>query len=88
MGKKKKKEKVIYCDPKVIIHDTYKEREVTFVHPIIKVNREHIVNVPKHVYEKKEVHEVIDPGYPTKCDCKKKKEKKKKKRSSSSSSSH
>lgn len=65
----------IYCDPKYIIKDTYIEKEVTFVHPIIYINRENIQYVPRHVYEEKTIHEVIDPGYPDCCDTDKKEKK-------------
>lgn len=89
MGKEKEKhdKKKIICDPEYIYEDTYTEREVIFVHPIIRVKREHIVNVRKDVYKEKVIHEVIDPGYPSKCDCNKKKKKHKRSSSSSSSSS-
>lgn len=62
----------IYCDPKHIIKDVYTEKEVIYVHPIIHINREHIQYVPRHVYEEKTIHEVIDPGYPDCCDTNKK----------------
>lgn len=65
----------IYCDPKYIIKDTYIEKEVIYVHPIIHINREHIQYVPRHVYEEKTIHEVIDPGYPDCCDTDKKEKK-------------
>ncbi|GGH75195.1 spore coat protein D [Pullulanibacillus pueri] len=40
----------IYCDPQTIVHDTYIPRVVTYVHPIVHVNRQNIVDVPRHVY--------------------------------------
>ncbi|ANC77314.1 hypothetical protein ABE65_011070 [Fictibacillus phosphorivorans] len=83
MGKdkhcKKEKKKVICCDPVYIIEDSYTEKEVTFVHPIIRVKREHIKYVRRDVYKEKVIKEVIDPGAPTKCDCNKKHKKCKKK---------
>ncbi|MFB9757176.1 hypothetical protein [Ectobacillus funiculus] len=65
--------KCIYCDPQYIVNDRYTEREVTYVHPIVHVNREHIVYVPRHVYEEHTINEVIDPGYPDGCGCNQKK---------------
>jgi len=70
---KNKCNKRIYCDPKYIIKDTYVEKEVTYVHPIVHINREHIRYVPRHVYEEKTINEVVDPGYPDCCDCSRKK---------------
>ncbi|MDN4071948.1 hypothetical protein [Fictibacillus terranigra] len=75
MGKEKKSGKKIYCDPKYIISDKYTEKEVTFVHPVVRIEREHIKYVPRHVYKEETKKETYDPGYPTKCDCKKKKKK-------------
>ncbi|MGG4039883.1 hypothetical protein [Heyndrickxia ginsengihumi] len=69
----------IYCDPEYIVNDTYVEREITYVHPIIRVNKKHIVNVPKHVYKKVTKNVVIDPGIPDECDDCDKHEKKHKK---------
>ncbi|WP_051291575.1 hypothetical protein [Fictibacillus gelatini] len=68
MGKKNCK-KVIYCKPKYIYSDTYTEKEVIYVHPIKRINREHIEYVPRHVYEEEIINEVIDPGEPGACGC-------------------
>ena len=65
----KKCNKVIHCKPKYIFSDTYTEREVTYVHPIKHINREHIRYVPRHVYEEETINEVIDPGEPNDCNC-------------------
>ncbi|MEB9626166.1 hypothetical protein BK741_32235 [Bacillus thuringiensis serovar iberica] len=65
----------IYCDPKYIIKNTYVEKKVTYVHPVIHINREHIQYVPRHVYEEKTINEVVDPGYPNCCDNNKKEKK-------------
>ncbi|SCC22567.1 hypothetical protein GA0061096_3221, partial [Fictibacillus enclensis] len=84
MGEKKKSRKKIYCEPEYIVKDVYTEKEVTFVHPIIRIEREHIKYVPRHVYKEESIYERIDPGFP-KCDCKKKKKKEFDESSSSSS---
>ncbi|QQD81097.1 hypothetical protein JD965_14415 [Bacillus siamensis] len=73
-----KKSKVYYCDPKYIVTDTYTDKEVVYVHPIKHIKREHIRYVPRHVYQKETIHEVIDPGDPGKCGCKKHKKRHKK----------
>ncbi|KOO46466.1 hypothetical protein [Priestia koreensis] len=64
------KKKVVYCDPEYIVCDTYTEKEVIYVHPIKRINREHIRYVPRHVYEEETINEIIDPGEPDGCkDC-------------------
>ncbi|MES5913217.1 hypothetical protein [Bacillus cereus group sp. FL70] len=73
MGKNKCQE-CIYCNPKYIIKDTYIDKEITYIHPIIHVNREYIRYIPHHVYEEETRHEVIDPGYPDCCEDKEKKD--------------
>lgn len=73
-----KKSKVYYCDPKYIVTDKYTDKEVVYVHPIKHINREHIRYVPRHVYQEETIHEVIDPGDPGKCGCKKNKKRHKK----------
>ncbi|MCM3024548.1 hypothetical protein [Heyndrickxia ginsengihumi] len=68
----------IYCDPQYVVEDTYVEREVTYVHPVIYINRKHIVNVPRHVYETVTKNIIDDPGIPDECeDCDKHKKDKK-----------
>ncbi|SDM83918.1 hypothetical protein SAMN04488137_2177 [Fictibacillus solisalsi] len=73
-GRKKEIPKKDYCEPEYIVKDEYTEKEVTFVHPIIHIEREHIKYVPRHVYKEESIYELIDPGFP-KCNCKKKKKK-------------
>ncbi|MEW4286109.1 hypothetical protein [Priestia koreensis] len=62
-----RKPKVVYCDPEYIYCDTYRKEEIIFVHPIKRINREHIQYVPRHVYEEENFNEVIDPGVPDSC---------------------
>lgn len=40
----------VVCPPQYRFHDEYTEREVPFIHPIVNVNRQHVVDVPKHYY--------------------------------------
>ncbi|WP_235801568.1 hypothetical protein [Heyndrickxia coagulans] len=58
----------VFCEPKYVYKDTYVERNVTYVHPIIQVNRQHVVNVPRHVYQRYEQNITVDPGIPDECD--------------------
>ena len=37
--------------PQYVIHDCFIAREVPVVHPVIHVNRYHIVNIPTHYYQ-------------------------------------
>lgn len=58
----------VFCEPRYVYKDTYVERNVTYVHPIIQVNRKHVVNVPRHVYQRYEQNMTVDPGIPDECD--------------------
>ncbi|WP_242071572.1 hypothetical protein [Bacillus thuringiensis] len=58
----------IHCKPKYIINDTYTEKEITYIHPVIHINREHVRYVPHHVYEEETITEVIDSGPSDCCD--------------------
>ncbi|MET3574299.1 hypothetical protein ACFFIY_12500 [Bhargavaea ullalensis] len=40
----------IVCPPTYRFHDSFTECEVPFVHPIVNVNRQNIVNVPRHYF--------------------------------------
>lgn len=60
--------KPIYCDPQYVVHDTFTPRFIPVVHPVIHVNRQNIVNVPRHMTQHSEQNEVVDPGLPDKCD--------------------
>ncbi|MCP3763035.1 hypothetical protein NLX67_11620 [Domibacillus sp. A3M-37] len=57
----------IVCPPRCVVHNTYIKREVPVIHPIININRQHIVNVPRHMYQPITRNEVVDPGYPRNC---------------------
>jgi hypothetical protein len=65
----------IVCPPQCIVKDTYIQREIPVIHPVVTINRQHIVNVPRHIYQPITRNEVVDPGYPGKgwgcgCGCK------------------
>ncbi|OLN21517.1 hypothetical protein BTO30_14395 [Domibacillus antri] len=57
----------VMCPPKCVVRDYYTTREVPFIHPIININRQNIVNVPRHIYQPITRNVVVDPGYPTRC---------------------
>ncbi|WP_081788038.1 hypothetical protein [Sporolactobacillus terrae] len=60
--------KPIICDPRYVIHNTCVPRYVPVIHPVIHINRKNIVNVPRHIVRESERTEIVDPGYPSKCD--------------------
>lgn len=61
--------KPVMCEPRRVVRDHYIPRVVPFVHPVEIVHRYHIVNVPRHVYRPYVRREVVDPGYPDRCNC-------------------
>lgn len=40
----------IVCPPEYCVNDTFMPREVPVIHPIVHVNRQHIVDIPRHYY--------------------------------------
>lgn len=57
----------IECPPQYCVRDVYIPRVVPYVHPVVIVTRENIVNVPHHIYQPCYQTVVNDPGYPTSC---------------------
>ncbi|HHY74128.1 MAG TPA: hypothetical protein GX497_13085 [Bacillus bacterium] len=57
----------IMCPPRYVEHNRFVPRVVPYIHPVINVNRTHIVNVPRHIYQPVTRNVVIDPGYPRRC---------------------
>ncbi len=53
----------VICPPMCRYKDTYVEREVPYIHPMITINRQHVINKPKHYYEPITQNVVVDPGY-------------------------
>lgn len=53
----------VICPPQCVVRDYYTTREVPVIHPIINVNRQHIVNVPRHIYQPVTRNVVMDNGY-------------------------
>lgn len=54
----------IVCPPIYECHDCYIPREVPIIQPVIRVNRQIIVNVPRYYVTPETRNEVIDPGCP------------------------
>lgn len=40
----------VICPTQYRCHDQFMPREVPFIHPIVNVNRQHIVEIPRHYY--------------------------------------
>lgn len=40
----------IVCPPEYFVRDEFMPREVPVIHPIVNVNRQHTVDVPRHYY--------------------------------------
>lgn len=40
----------IVCPPEYRCHDEFIPREVPYIHPIVNVNRQHYVDIPRHYY--------------------------------------
>lgn len=54
----------IICPPRCCVHDCFTPRIVPYIHPIVHVNRQNIVNVPQHFYQPIFRNVVVDPGWP------------------------
>lgn len=57
----------IICPPKHVVRDCFIPRVVPYIHPIVRINRFNIVNVPRHIYRPITRNVIVDPGYPSKC---------------------
>lgn len=51
----------IVCPPLCRYTDSYTEREVPVIQPLININRQHIVDVPKTYYEEINENVVVSP---------------------------
>ena len=40
----------IVCPTQYRCHDEFMPREVPYIHPIVNVNRQHVVEIPRHFY--------------------------------------
>lgn len=57
----------VYCPPQYVVRDCYIPRVVPYIHPVVIVIRQNIVNVPHHIYQPHFQNIVNDPGCPTQC---------------------
>ena len=57
----------IYCRPQYVVRNSYIPRIVPYIHPVVHINRQNIVNVPRHIYRPVYRNMVVDPGYPRRC---------------------
>lgn len=53
----------IICPPRYVVRDYYTPRIVPHIHPIVNINRQNIVYVPRHIYSQTTRNIVVDPGY-------------------------
>ncbi|WP_192797404.1 hypothetical protein [Psychrobacillus glaciei] len=51
----------VVCPPQYRMHDSFMPRMQPVIHPIVNVNREHIVNVPQHFYTETNQNVVVNP---------------------------
>jgi len=52
----------IVCPPLCRYTDSYTQREVPYIQPLININRQHIVDVPKTYYEEINQNVVVSPA--------------------------
>ena len=50
--------------PQYCVHDSYTMRNVPFIHPVVHVNRQNIINVPQHIFPQMTTQVVVDRGCP------------------------
>ncbi|GGA44772.1 hypothetical protein [Psychrobacillus lasiicapitis] len=51
----------IVCPPQYRVRDSFLPRMQPVIHPIVNVNREHIVNVPQHFWTETNRNVVVNP---------------------------
>ncbi|WP_216598640.1 hypothetical protein [Psychrobacillus sp. FJAT-21963] len=51
----------IVCPPQYRVRDSFIPRMQPVIHPIVNVNREHIVNVPQHYFTETNRNVVVNP---------------------------
>ena len=54
----------IVCPTEYRCHDQFMTREVPYIHPIVNVNRHHVVDVPKHYFTETTVDVMGAPMHP------------------------
>lgn len=51
----------VVCPPQYRVQDSFLPRMQPVIHPIVNVNREHIVNVPQHFWTETNRNVVVNP---------------------------
>lgn len=51
----------VVCPPQYRVHDSFLPRMQPVIHPIVNVNREHIVNVPQHFVTETNRNVIVNP---------------------------
>lgn len=54
----------IVCPPNYRFHDEFMPREVPVIHPIVNVNRQHFVDVPRHYFTETTENVMGTPVHP------------------------
>lgn len=52
----------IVCPPQYRCHDSFVPRMQPVIHPIVNVNREHVVNVPQHFFTQTNENVIMNQG--------------------------
>lgn len=55
--------KPICCPPQYCVRDSYAQRFVPVIHPIVMINRQNIIDVPQHFYQQTERNLVVNQGF-------------------------
>lgn len=54
----------VVCPPDYRFHDEFMPREVPVIHPIVNVNRQHFVDVPRHYFTETTENVMGAPVFP------------------------
>jgi len=52
----------ICCPPQYCVRDYYTQRIIPVIHPVVNINRQNIVDVPRHYYQPMTTNVVVDPS--------------------------
>ncbi len=55
--------KPICCPPQYCVQDSYTQRFVPVIHPIVVINRQNVIDVPQHYYQQTERNVVVNQGF-------------------------
>ncbi|RWR06962.1 spore coat protein D [Siminovitchia fortis] len=57
----------IHCPPRYRVHNRFVHRPQPIIHPVVHVNRLHIVDVPKHIHRPVIRNEIVRHRPPFRC---------------------